>query len=63
MKVNGKIYDFNEITVKDLLKELKLEEGKVVVEVDMKILNKDTFATYMLHGKEEVEIVAFIGGG
>ena len=62
--VNGKIMEFDgNISVKDLLSHMNVDEDVVVVEVDFEILAKDSYETHILDESSRVEIVAFVGGG
>jgi len=63
MKINGKEKVYSNILLKDLIKELNLSADQVVVEVDEKIIPKECFGEIMLDGRENIEIVGFIGGG
>ncbi|WP_234122407.1 sulfur carrier protein ThiS [Clostridium hydrogenum] len=64
MIVNGKEMNFKEgITVKELLKEIKLDEDKVVVEVDLEIINKNEYNQKKLSTTSKVELIRFVGGG
>ena len=63
MMINGKKYNYKDITVEELVKELDLDKDKIVVEVNLDIIPKDKFNTTTLREEDKVEIVAFIGGG
>ncbi|MBS4534522.1 sulfur carrier protein ThiS [Clostridium sp. D2Q-14] len=64
MIVNGKEMDFNkEITVSELLKELDINPNKVVVEVNLNIIDKNKYDKRKLDSNSEVEIIRFVGGG
>lgn len=64
MIINGEVMDIKEgTTVSELLKSLKLDPQKVVVEVDLEILSKDEFAVKKLSSESKVEIIRFVGGG
>ena len=64
MIVNGKDMQFAEkINVKELLSHLNVDEDVVVVEVDLEILQKDSYESHILDESSRVEIVAFVGGG
>ncbi|MBU5315880.1 sulfur carrier protein ThiS [Clostridium bornimense] len=63
MIINGKKYNYKDITVEELVKELDLDKDKIVVEVNLDIIPKDKFNTTTLREEDKVEIVAFIGGG
>ncbi|MCM1988179.1 sulfur carrier protein ThiS [Oceanirhabdus seepicola] len=63
MIINGKEKVYSNILLKDLINELNLVADQVVVEVDEKIIPKESFEELMLDGREKIEIVGFIGGG
>ncbi|MBI2370847.1 MAG: sulfur carrier protein ThiS [Deltaproteobacteria bacterium] len=64
LKVNGESLELNGIvTVRDLLHSLKLQPGRVAVEVNLEVIPKDRYETTALHEGDEVEIVSFVGGG
>ncbi|QUH24661.1 sulfur carrier protein ThiS [Serpentinicella alkaliphila] len=64
MIVNGKEMDFQEgITVEQLLNELNLPKEKVVVEVNLNIIDVSTYSSTALNKGDRVEIVRFVGGG
>ncbi|KMT23220.1 sulfur carrier protein ThiS [Clostridium cylindrosporum] len=64
MKVNGKELSFErEVTVKELLNELNLEEKKVVVEVNLEIVPIDKYRTFLLRENDSIEVLSFVGGG
>ena len=52
-----------EMTVAGLLDHLKIEPGRVAVEVNIKIVKRETFQNHTLHNGDTVEIVNFVGGG
>ena len=63
MIINGKKYDYKDITVEEMIKRLNLDKDKMVVEVNLNIIPKEEFNTTTLREEDKVEIVAFIGGG
>jgi len=52
-----------DITVEELLDNLKLEQGTVVIEVDQKIIYKDEYSKKKLSSESKVEVIRFMGGG
>ncbi len=50
-------------TIQDLLKELQIDPGRVIVEINLSIIRKSEFPTFKLHDGDKVEIVNFVGGG
>lgn len=61
--VNGEDLDSNACTVKELLDELKIEAGRVAVEVNLSIVKKVEYESYKLKDRDKIEIVNFVGGG
>lgn len=50
-------------TVSDLLRELKLESGRVAIERNLEILPRPKWAETRLESGDRFEIVQFVGGG
>lgn len=64
MKVNGKEIEFEkDLTVIDLLNKYNLKSDRVVVEVNLEIIEESNYNTYVLKDKDIVELISFIGGG
>ena len=64
MILNGKTVALKEdISVKDLLENYDLNPQKVVVEVNMEILDDEVYSTYLLKNEDTVEVISFVGGG
>ena len=64
IQLNGESRDVrDEITVADLLQEMDIRADRVVVELNLSILERDHFATQHLRADDRVEILSFIGGG
>ena len=64
MILNGKTIDLKEdISVEQLLKDYDLNTQKVVVEVNMEILDDEVYSTYLLKNEDTVEVISFVGGG
>ena len=64
MLLNGEKKEFREnITVVELLEELRINPDKVVVEVDRIILDKNEYSIKKLSSDSEVELIRFVGGG
>jgi len=40
-----------------------LNPQKVVVEVNMEILDDEVYSTYLLKNEDTVEVISFVGGG
>ncbi len=64
IQVNGENKQVaDHITVGDLLRSNVLDPAKVVVEVNLQIVKRDTFDSSLLHDNDKVEILRFVGGG
>ncbi|EQE62622.1 TPA: sulfur carrier protein ThiS [Clostridioides difficile] len=64
MKVNGKKIEFEkDLTVIDLLNKYNLKSDRVVVEVNLEIIEESNYNTYVLKDEDIVELISFIGGG
>jgi len=64
LTVNGENFETsNAGTVLELLRELRLEPGRVAVEVNLSIIKKVEYENYRLNDGDKVEIVNFVGGG
>ncbi|MBM7615871.1 sulfur carrier protein ThiS [Alkaliphilus hydrothermalis] len=64
MLINGKKMKFQpNVTILEVLKELKLNPDVVVVEVNHEIISKEKHPSWILNEGDRVEIVSFIGGG
>ncbi|MBT3168744.1 MAG: sulfur carrier protein ThiS [Candidatus Cloacimonetes bacterium] len=64
MVVNGKKLHFEtQISVVELLVHLNLNDTRIVVELNKKILPKTQFTNTILTDSDEIEIVGFVGGG
>ena len=64
IQLNGKPFDLrNETNLKKLLKDLKISENKVAIEVNGQIIDKNKYPNLILNKNDKVEIVHFIGGG
>ncbi len=64
MIVNGEQMNFDsELTVDGLLNELDLVSDRVVVEINMDIVDKNQYASRILDQRDTIEIVGFVGGG
>ena len=64
IQLNGKkIKISSKLTVFDVLKKYKINEKKVAVELNGKILSKNNLKKKMIKNFDKIEIVQFIGGG
>ena len=64
VKINNKKYSFeNEITVSQMLQDLKLSEKPCAVEVNKRLVSSSKHQDYFLEEGDEIEIVTLVGGG
>lgn len=63
MIINGEEVELKSLSLKELLRSYELNEDNVVVEVDMKIIDKSLYGETILDKSSRVEIIAFVGGG
>lgn len=62
--VNGEQHKAEEpLTVSHLLEQLHLRSEQVAVEINLRILDRGDFPTWLLRDGDKVEILSFIGGG
>ena len=64
IQLNGKkVVIKSNYSMLDLLKKYKLNNKKIAVEHNGKIIQKDSYKKKYLKDKDKIEIVHFIGGG
>ncbi|CZR97088.1 MULTISPECIES: sulfur carrier protein ThiS [unclassified Clostridioides] len=64
MKVNGKDVEFKkDLTIIDLLNKYNLKSDRVVVEVNLEIIEESNYSTYILKDEDIIELISFVGGG
>jgi len=64
IQLNGRKIELKgKLSLYDLLKKYKLNEKKLALELNGKIISKKLLKKQMLKNKDIVEIVQFIGGG
>ena len=61
--INGDNIDSNAGTVRELLEELKIEPGRVAIEVNLSIIKKADYESCRLKDGDKIEVVNFVGGG
>lgn len=61
--LNGVEEQISQKTIADLLKAKGLVPERVVVEVNLQIIGKDEYPSYILKENDHVEILRFVGGG
>jgi thiamine biosynthesis protein ThiS len=65
LTVNGEIKEFDKenMTIKELVKELGIKVPNYAVAVGMEVIPKSEYDSYRLKDGDKVEIVTFVGGG
>lgn len=64
IRINGKDSEVAaDLSVARLLEDLELRPGRVVVELNARVLSRDAHGATRLKQGDEVEIVHFVGGG
>ena len=62
--MNGETVEIREgITIAELVREKNLKPESIVLEVNMKIIDRDTWEETLLNSGDSVELVSFVGGG
>ncbi|MDR0530873.1 MAG: sulfur carrier protein ThiS [Oscillospiraceae bacterium] len=63
MRVNGKIVDYEQISVQEYLLRHEYNPLRVVVERNKEIITRDRFSATALLPDDEINILHFMGGG
>lgn len=63
LKINDNNLETSALTLKELLEEMKIEPGRVAVEVNLDIVKKADYPIFNLKDGDTIEIVNFVGGG
>ena len=64
IRINGKDNEVApDLSVAQLLEDLEIRPGRVVVEVNAEVVSRDAHGATQLKEGDEVEIVQFVGGG
>ncbi len=62
--INGKDKIFEkEKSLKEILKELKIEDKAMAIAVNMEIVKKDKWKSFIPKDGDKIEILSFVGGG
>jgi sulfur carrier protein len=62
--VNGKDLKVKEnITITELLEELKIKDKVMAVAINMEIVKKDNWQTHKIKQNDKLELLHFVGGG
>ena len=64
MKVNGNEMNIENIkNIIELLSNLKVNENRVVVELNGNIITKEDYRNVNLNENDTIEVISFVGGG
>ena len=64
IKLNGKVRSiYDNYSMLDLIKNLKISIKKVAIELNQEIIDKKKINKIILKNNDKIEIVHFIGGG
>jgi sulfur carrier protein len=64
LTVNGESREFkNDICISELIVELGLKVAVMAVAVNMNIVKKDDWDSFILSENDKVEMLQFVGGG
>ena len=64
IQINGAAKEVSDgVTLTQLLGELQIRPGRVVVELNRAIVPRDSFGATLLRAGDSLEIVHFVGGG
>jgi sulfur carrier protein len=64
IQLNGKNITIKKnISISHLLKQYKLNERKIAIELNKKILSRQKYSKTILKNRDKIEVVYFIGGG
>ncbi len=62
--INGETKEFNaDMSLQDILSELKLEGKVMAAAVNMEIVKQDKWSEYRLKDGDKLELLDFVGGG
>lgn len=64
IQINGEAKEVTDgVSVTQLLEELQIRPGRVVIELNRDIVPRDNFGATILKAGDTLEIVHFVGGG
>ncbi len=64
VKINGQDMDVrDEITVRELLRELKIEDKTMAVAINLQVVKKEDWDSRKIKENDRVEFLTFVGGG
>ena len=64
ININGKSVEIREsLTVAELIREKDLKPEAIVLEVNLKIIDREVWEETLLNAGDSVELISFVGGG
>ncbi len=64
VKINGQDMDVrDEISVRELLRELKIEDKTMAVAINLQVVKKEDWDSRKIKENDRVEFLTFVGGG
>lgn len=61
--INGEEKEFNSSTIGELLKEYNINPGRIAIELNNEIVDKNAYNKTILKENDIIEIIKFMGGG
>lgn len=61
--LNGESRMIHAKTIQELLEEIGIEDKVMAAAVNMNVVKKDNWATFLLSENDRVEFLQFVGGG
>ena len=62
--INGDNFTFkNPLNIQEILQTLGLDEKRVIVEHNKKLIKQNQFQDYIVNDKDCLELLEFVGGG
>lgn len=62
--INGDTFEFGEqLTLLEVLQQLEIDEQRVIVEHNSKLIKQDAFASQVVSANDKLELLEFVGGG
>lgn len=62
--LNGQKYNIeNNITLKQMLINLNIEQNNIIAEVNGEVVTKDDFSNKIINENDIIELIRFVGGG
>ena len=62
--INGEARNLNgQLSIRDLLKELQVEEKIVALSINANLVKRDTWDSTLIKENDKIELLQFMGGG